>query len=441
MRPIEMTRILLAFGILVAIGSPGADAAPARPNVIVVLVDDMGYGDLGCYGAPDIRTPHIDRLAREGVKLTDFYANGPVCTPTRAALMTGRYQQRVGLEWAISPGQKEPGLPASETSLARMLKGNGYATAIFGKWHLGYRPEFGPLAHGFDEFFGLLSGNIDHYSHKEINGEPDLYEGTEPVEREGYATDLITARAVASIERHAREPFFLYVAYNAVHWPFQPPGRPDDVRDRASWFAGTRGDYARMVERIDDGVGQILSALERHGLAGETLVIVTDDNGGERLSRTEPLFHHKGTLWEGGIRVPCLLRWPGRLPAGSVSAQVGMTMDLTATVLAATATSPPEGRKLDGLDLLPVLRGEAPPVERTLFWRIDREDRHQKAVRKGRWKSIKDGGIEMLFDLEDDVGERRDLGYQHPEILAELRAELARWEAELGRTKPRFVVK
>src|SRR3982751_3608815 len=180
------------------------------------------------------------------------------------------------------PGQTKPGLPASETSLARMLKGNGYATALFGKWHLGYKPEFGPKAHGFDEFFGLLSGNVDHYSHKEDNGEPDLYDGTEPVERAGYATDLITERALAFVNRHAREPFFLYVAYNAVHWPFQPPDRPDDVRAPKNWTGGTRRDYARMMERVDDGVGALLAALERHDLAGRTLVIFADDNGGER---------------------------------------------------------------------------------------------------------------------------------------------------------------
>src|SRR5262245_8015408 len=185
---------------------------PKKPNVIIVLVDDMGWGDLGCYGSKDIRTPHADKLAAQGVRLTDFYA-APVCTPTRAALMTGRWQQRVGLEWAIYPGQKEPGLPVEETSLARMLKNAGYATGLFGKWHLGYRKEFGPNAHGFDEFFGLLSGNIDHYSHKEINDELDWYENTKPVEVSGYSTDLITNRAVSFIDKHAKTPFFLYVAY------------------------------------------------------------------------------------------------------------------------------------------------------------------------------------------------------------------------------------
>jgi arylsulfatase A-like enzyme len=432
----------VAVAGLLAVVAPGAGAAePRRPNVVVVLVDDMGYGDLGCYGATDIRTPHVDRLAREGVKLTDFYANGPVCTPTRAALLTGRYQQRVGLEWAIGPGQKGPGLPASETSLARMLKGRGYATAIFGKWHLGYKPEFGPNAHGFDSFFGILSGNVDHYAHREINGEPDLYEDTTPVTRAGYLTDLITARAVAYVDDHARAPFFLYVPYNAVHWPFQPPDRPDDARTRPSWFDGTRADYARMLERIDDGVGAILAALERQGVADDTLFVFTDDNGGERLSEVSPLFHHKGTLWEGGIRVPCLVRWPGHIPAGTVSARPAITMDLTATILAATGASLPAGRAPDGVDLLPALRGEGPSAGRTLFWRIERPDRSQRAARQGKWKYVRDGGIEGLFDLEQDPGERRDLGYRFPQVLAAMRGQVARWEAEMARTTPPFVVK
>jgi arylsulfatase A-like enzyme len=435
----------LAFALTLALlGGPGAAADSGngrRPNVVIVLVDDMGWADLGCYGSKDIRTPHVDRLAARGVRLTSFYSNGPVCTPTRAALMTGRWQQRVGLEWAIYPGQKEPGLPASETSLARMLKGAGYATALFGKWHLGYRPEFGPNAHGFDEFFGLLSGNVDHYSHKEVNGEPDWYDNTKPVEVAGYSTDLITARAVAFIDRHAREPLFLYVAYNAVHWPFQPPGKPQDVRSLPTWHDGTRKDYGAMVEAVDAGVGKILAALDRHGLADDSLVVFTNDNGGERLSDNGPLFHHKATLWEGGIRVPCVLRWPGHLPAGRVSDQAAIMMDLTATALAACRVAPPRGRVLDGLDLLPLLSGRAPPAERTLFWRIDRKDRQQKAVRRGAWKYVRDGGIELLFDLGQDPGERKDLAYRHPEEVVALRRLLAGWEAEMARAKPAFVVK
>lgn len=418
-----------------------AKAPPKRPNVVLILVDDMGYGDLSCYGCRDIKTTHIDKLAAGGVRLTDFYSNGPVCTPTRAALMTGRWQQRVGLEWAISPGMKEPGLPAKETSLARMLKDAGYGTGMFGKWHLGYKPEFGPNAHGFDEFSGLLSGNVDHYSHKENNGEHDWYENEKNTEVKGYSTDLITARAVDFIKRKGKDPFFLYVPYNSVHWPFQPPDKPDDVREKATWHNGTRKDYAAMLQRIDDGVGQITRALEDARVADNTLVIFTDDNGGERLSDNGPLFHHKATLWEGGIRVPCILRWPGTIPAGAVSNQPAITMDLTATILAACEVKPPEGRALDGVNLLPVLTGKADMPVRAFFWRIDRADRKQKAVRMGNWKYVRDGAIEMLFDLSRDVGERKDLGYQNPEKLADLRKLLADWEAEMAREKPAFQVK
>jgi arylsulfatase A-like enzyme len=438
------TRLLILFCLAALLpAGPARAERPAErklPSVVLILTDDMGYGDLGCYGCKDIRTPHIDALARAGVRLTDFYSNGPVCTPTRAALMTGRWQQRVGLEWAISPGQKEPGLPARETSLARLLKDAGYRTALCGKWHLGYKKEFAPNAHGFDTFYGLLSGNVDHYSHRENNGELDWYEDTRPVEVKGYSTDLITARAVAFIDRSAGRPFFLYLAYNAVHWPFQAPDRPADVRDKKTWTVGTRKDYAAMLERLDAGVGKVLAALDRHGVAKDTLVIFTNDNGGERLSDNGPFFHHKGTLWEGGIRVPCLLRWPGRLPAGKVSRQPAISMDLTATVLAAGGVRPPGGRKLDGIDLLPLLKGER-LQERTFFWRIGRPGRQQRAVRHGDWKLVRDGGIEQLFNLAEDPGERKDRAYRHPEVMRQLRARLAGWEKEMAAEKPMFRVR
>lgn len=441
--------LVLTLGIVV-IPMTGQDvwagqgpSAPSRvrQDVVLILLDDMGYGDLGCFGCTDIRTPNIDRLARQGVRLTDFYSNGPVCTPSRAALMTGRYPQRVGLEWAISPGDKVPGLPVEEVSLARMLKQTGYATGLFGKWHLGYRREFGPIAHGFDEFFGLLSADIDHYSHREITGEPDLYEGDQPVERKGYMTDLITRRSVAFIEKHAGRPFFLEVAYNAVHWPFQAPNRPDDVRDLDTWYEGTRDDYARMLERVDLGVGAILGALERHGLTNRTLVIVTNDNGGEQLSRHGPLAGRKGLLLEGGIRVPCVVRWPGRLPVGQSSSFPSMIMDLTATVLAAAGARPPASRKLDGIDLTPILDGTKPPPERTLYWRVDRDDFGQWAARRGKWKYIGTARGELLFDLQADIGERHNLAERYPGTVTGLRGAVVRWEAEMARSRPRFSVK
>ena len=448
MRPLGVLLLALLIALLPAapetLGAGGqqtpADARP-KPNVIFILVDDLGYSDIGSYGARDVRTPHLDRLAREGMRLTDCYSNGPVCTPTRAAFITGRYQQRVGLEWAILTGDRGPGLLTSETSIARMLKGDGYRTALFGKWHLGYKPEHAPNAHGFDEFFGILGGNADMYSHKGQKGEPELYEGTEPKDEPGYLTDLITARASAYVERHAREPFFMYVAYNAPHWPFQPPDKPDDVRTQENWAAGTRADYAKMVERVDAGIGHILRALDRHQIARDTLVVFTNDNGGERFSVNAPFAHRKATLWEGGVRVPCLARWPAGLPAGKVSHQPMMTMDWTATILAATKTAPPAGRPLDGTNLLPVLQGRAPQIERTFFWRIARDERKQKAVRRGKWKMLRDGGIDLLFDLEKDAGERHDVGYRNQDVLKQMRDLLRAWEADVDSTKPPFSVK
>ncbi len=416
-------------------------AAVRQPNVIFILSDDMGYADIGSYGSKDISTPNLDRLAREGVRLTNCYSNGPVCTPTRTGFVTGRYQQRVGLEWALVPADKDAGLPASETSIARMLKGNGYQTALFGKWHLGIKPEFNPTAHGFDEFYGILGGNVDMYSHRNSGGTPDLYEKTQPVTREGYLTDHITERAITYINEHKSDAFFMYVPYNAVHWPFQVPGTPNDVRTRETWFDGTRRDYKLMLERMDQGVGQILIALDRENLTRETLIIFTNDNGGERLSKNTPLANRKGTLWEGGIRVPCLARWSGHLPAGKVSDQAAITMDWTATILAATNTAPPAGRQLDGINLLPMLQGRAPQAERTLFWRITRDERKQKAVRKGKWKLLRDGNIELLFDLERDPGERHDVGYENQNMLKELRGLLAGWDAEMNRSNPPYLVK
>jgi arylsulfatase A-like enzyme len=413
----------------------GEEAKPRKPNILLIVADDLGYGDLGCYGCKDIRTPNLDRLAKEGARLTDCYASAPVCSPTRASLITGRYPQRAGFEWVIRYKEKERGLTVTETSLARLLKKAGYATGLFGKWHLGYKETFGPNAHGFDEFFGFLAADLDYYSHKDANGDPGLYENTRPVEQKGYLTDLITERSLAFLKKNARRPFFLEVAYNAPHWPFQVPDKPDDVRTTKNYGpeTGTRIDYVRMVEHLDRGVGKLLEAVESKGLAKETLVIFFSDNGGERLSDNRPLFHGKYTLWEGGIRVPCLMRWPGAIPARTVSAQPVITMDLASTILAAAGITPPSERPLDGEDVLPILAGKKPMRERTFFWRLPRPDEKfgQKAIRRGKWKYVWDREVELLFDLEKDSGERRNLAFQHPTVVKALRQALADWEAKL----------
>jgi arylsulfatase A-like enzyme len=453
MRRHNVARLLLvamAAGSALSVTHAQRDVAPvSRPNVVLILMDDLGYGDLGSYGATDARTPNLDRLAREGLRLTDAYANGSNCSPTRTGLITGRYQQRYGIEWPLGAvdGDSARGLPATGASLPALLKTNGYATGLIGKWHLGFTPEFGPNAHGFDEFFGFVSGAVDYYTHRRGDGTPDLYENTTPVEVPAYLTDEITKRAVSFVDRHATAPFFLEVAYNAVHWPFQPPDLPssehrDIPRSAAAGVPrlyqgpsdsvpATRADYVRMLERADLGVGQILRALERHALAKNTLVIFTNDNGGEWLSRNAPLSNRKSTLWEGGIRVPLLLRWPGVLPANRTSRQVAITMDLTATILAATGTALPANHPLDGINLLPILRGRSPTVERQLFWRRVRPSA-QRAVRAGGWKLLQDGVNFFLFDVAADPGERHDLTAAHPDLVRRLSAALDAWEREVG---------
>ena len=413
-------------------------AAQTRPNVVLIITDDAGYGDLGSYGAPDIRTPNIDRLAAEGARFTDFYA-APTCTPTRAALITGRYQQRVALETPLGNSTtpaRDLGLAPTGRSLPQLLKDHGYATGLIGKWHLGYKPEFQPNAHGFDYFFGHLSGYIDFYQHSGGDGVHDLWENGEPAHVDGYMTDLITERSLRYIREHAQQPFFLEVAYNAPHWPFQVPDQPS-VAPRNARFVqpheantSTRAEYAAMLERVDQGVGEIVAALETLGLTRDTLVIFTNDNGGEWLSRNAPLFHRKGTIWEGGVRVPLIMRWPGRIPAGRTTAQVGLTMDLTATILAAAGAPVPEETRLEGIDLLPRVQANAEPVERTIFFRV--AARQQRSVRQGDWKLMVEAGAVMLFNLADDPGERNDLAKERGDIAQRLRPLIAQWEKDVN---------
>jgi arylsulfatase A-like enzyme len=429
-----MTRVFALLVIAVtAFAAPSS--AQTKPNVVLIIMDDVGYGDYGSYGAPDIRTPNIDRLARDGVRFTDFYA-APSCTPTRAALITGRYQQRVMLEapLPVAPAGGR-GLPATGRSLPQLLKNNGYTTGLVGKWHLGYRPEYQPNAHGFDYFFGFLGGLVDYYQHTDQAGNADLYENGKAVRVDGYMTDLITERSVNFIEQHAQRPFFLEVAYNAAHWPFQVPDKPSVAPDNGRFVqpheehTSTRRDYAAMLERADLGVGRIVDSLQRLGLTRNTLVMFTNDNGGEWLSRNAPLYHRKDTLWEGGIRVPLIMKWPDRIPAGRTSSQVGIIQDLTATILAATGSPLPADAKLEGIDLLPLLTNRA-PVERTLFFRIT-ASRQQRAVRQGDWKLLVDAGDVLLFNLRADVGERNDLAKERPDIARRLRPLITEWEKDV----------
>jgi arylsulfatase A-like enzyme len=406
---------------------------------VLIVADDLGYGDLGSYGAPDVKTPHLDRLAREGVRLTDYYANAAVCTPTRAALITGRYQQRVQLERPLDTrGGIEQGLPVTGRSLPQLLKNAGYATGLIGKWHLGFKPEFRPNKHGFDAFWGYLSGYIDWYTHVRGDGEADLWENDTPSKLDGYFGHEVTKRAVKFIGDQGSRPFFLEVAYGAPHWPFQSPHHASvAVRKDNSMFQQpadpdppTRKDYVEILEDADAGVGQILAALQQRGLSQNTLVIFISDNGGEWLSRNAPFFNRKDTLWEGGIRVPAILRWPASLPSGRTSSQVAITMDLSATMLKAGGADTREAR-LEGIDLVPLLKGSSPPVERTLFWRISMMSRQQRAVRRGDMKLLLDGTLQLLFDVKRDPGERNDLAVQRPEVVRMLKPLIDAWEKDV----------
>ena len=435
---------LLAAAIAALLVTPLAAQAQqgtaAKPNVVLIITDDVGYGDLGSYGAPDVKTPNIDRLAREGMRLTDFYA-APSCSPTRTALISGRYYQRAGIQRPLGGPKSadgERGLPATGRSLPQLIKNAGYATGLVGKWHLGYKPEFRPKAHGFDYFWGFLSGLVDYYQHTDQGGNHDLYENDAPVHVEGYMTDLITDRSVKFIDDNKDRPFFLEVAYNAAHWPFQVPDKPSVAPNNARFVqpqdadTSTRQDYVAILERADQGVGKILAALDRLGLSRNTLVIYTQDNGGEWLSRNAPFFHRKDSVWEGGVRVPMIARWPARIPARRTSAQAGITMDLTATLLAATGAVVPADAKLDGVDLLPVLEGKAQPFERTLFFRNTLPNsRTQRAVRRGDWKVLADGPNVMVFNLKDDPGERNDLARTRQDIARTLRPLIAEWEKDV----------
>lgn len=426
---------MLAAGLAHRITVP-----PQQPNIVFFLADDLGYADLGCYGARDLQAPHLDQLAREGVRFTDCYATAPTCTPTRVSFLTGRYPQRFGkeLEWALGPHNKETaGLRPAASVLPAALKQAGYRSAIFGKWHVGWSPGYRPLRHGFDEFFGILLGNADMYTHKYHDGSDDLWENDRQVRMKGYLTELLAERAVDWVERNRDQRFFLYVPFNAVHWPFQPPGRPDDVPTSENWRDGTRESYVRMVESMDAAIGQVLDALRRRGLEENTLVVFTNDNGGERLSDNGALFHTKGTLFEGGIRVPAIVRWPRMLSRPHVTGQVSGTMDFTATFLNVAGVSPPAGIRLDGIDLLAVLAGRRTAFERPLFWRIDRAGRRQLAVRQGRWKYIDDFSNnrtfpELVFDLENDPSERKNVFVDQQPLAADLRRLALDWQTEVS---------
>ena len=418
----------------------------SRPNIVFILADDLGWADLSCYGRPDYKTPNLDRLAAQGIRFTNAYSAAPVCTPTRVGFHTGRYPARlpVGLEepiherTALSAEElKTIGIPAEHPTVSSLIKSAGYATALVGKWHLGYLPHFGPLKSGFDEFYGNMSGAVDHFTHKDMTASLDFFEGEVPVEKIGYMTDLLTQRAVEYIRRPHTKPFYLSLHYTAPHWPWEGP-KDKAVSDAMKYGpAGFRAGgslkiYAEMMKSLDAGIGEVLTELRRTGLEKNTLVIFTSDNGGERFSYNWPFRGQKMELYEGGVRVPAIVRWPGVTRAGSISDQPVITMDWTATMIAAAGGKPDPNYPLDGEDIKDVLGSNRPIFDRDFFWRTYRHG----GMRSGKWKYIREEKSEFLYDLSVDEREQADFKGTHPSILERLRGEFRKWESTVHAYPP-----
>jgi arylsulfatase A-like enzyme len=407
------------------------------PNIVFILADDLGYADLSCCGQPDFSTPNIDRIAERGVRFTQGYANSAVCSATRTALITGRYQYRLplGLEEPLSM-KTDIGLPPTHPTLPSLLRRAGYATALIGKWHLGMPPLFGPLKSGYERFWGIRTGAADYYTHLSPRGQPDLWDGDETILQSGYLTDLFGDQAVAAVNDYTRSgrPFLLSLHFNAPHWPWEAPG--DEAESRRliganlhHWDGGTQRTYARMVQAMDLQVGRVLQALDMTGAAANTIVIFTSDNGGERFSATWPFTGIKTELLEGGLRVPALVCWPERIAAGRTSEQVMITMDWFATLLAAAGTAPNPDYAPDGIDLLPVLTGSGQIQPRKLYWRY--KTNAQRALREGDFKYLKIRGNTYLFNVVEDPRERANLKSRMPALFARLEQEWADWNESM----------
>ena len=428
---------------------------PSKPNIVVIYTDDLGYGDLSCYGSDEIRTPHLDALAGDGVRFTDWYSNSPVCSPSRAALLTGRYPNRAGVPRILAGKRGTPGLPSEEVTLASALKPHGYRTALFGKWHLGVAEEMRPNRHGFDEFFGFLAGCVDYYSHifywqqaRGVNPLHDLWHNEREVWHNGrYFTELVTEKAVDCIERGSDDPFFLFASYNAPHYPMHAPRAyldrfPDLPRDRRI--------MAAMISAVDDGVGSIVKALKDAGEYENTLIFFSSDNGPSRETRNwldgnEDLYYggtagifrgHKGSLYEGGIREPAIMTFPGTIPSNQTIDTPCAMFDVFPTVFEAAGLPLPD-HQIDGQSVLGLVTGKETPPHEQIFWEYGPK---QLAVREGNWKLVLNGredGIEAvdgahLSDLSRDPSEEVNLADQEAERVDRLTRDVRAWDEEIG---------
>lgn len=445
---------LFRFGIAILAVGPllfGQAATEQRPNIVLLYIDNVGWGDLSCYGNPAVRTPNIDRLASEGVRLTDFYIPSSSCSPSRGALLTGRYPVRNGLSHQLSVQENWTGigLPHSERLLPEYLRVNGYATGAFGKWNIGFAVGSRPTDRGFDEYIGCISGNCDYYTHI-YNGRNDMRIGTEPATVQGYSTDIFADAAADFIRRNANRPFFAFVPFNAAHYPNRKnksPGQPFRWQAPAEFFRLYGYDpessvpehgYRAVLTALDAGIGRVLEQLDRERIADRTLVVLASDNGGWvgprkpelEVASNAPFRDGRTSLYEGGVRTPCILRWPGRLPARTVVREPLINMDLFVLALRAAGLEMPQDRDVDGRDPMPALRDGAPSPHRNLYFQY----RQTTAMRQGRWKIVRsspDMAVE-LYDLSVDFAETTDLATARPELAERLSTELADWLAAFG---------
>lgn len=420
--------------------SKGAQPEAKSPNIVFILADDLGYADVACYGRPDLSTPNIDSIARRGLRFLQAYANSAVCTASRTALITGRYQYRLrlGLEEPLV-GNSDVGLPLEHPTLPSLLKKRGYSSTLVGKWHMGVLPRFGPLKSGYDHFYGLRGGALDYFSHADEEGKEDFWEDDVPLHRVGYLTDLLGSRAVDVVNGYAKSghPFMVSLHFNAPHWPWEAPGDEAESErlKRAGSGAllhfdgGSQKTYQKMIEDMDRQIGRVLQALDAHGLTENTIVIFTSDNGGERFADTWPFTGKKTELLEGGLRIPSLISWPARLPRGKTTDQVAIGMDWLPTLLAAAGAEADPAYPLDGMNLLPILTRNGAPVPRKLFWRY--KANAQRAARDGDYKFLKILDNTFLFNVVEDPLERANLKERQKDVYHRIVREWHEWNSSM----------
>ena len=433
LRGAALGSIALAVGVDKAFGQQ----VSGPPNIVFIMADDLGYADVSCYGRPDISTPNIDGLAAKGVRFLQAYANSAVCSATRTALITGRYQYRlpIGLEEPLAG--RDVGLPPDHPTLPSLLKKAGYGTTLVGKWHLGLLPKFGPLQSGYDHFYGFRGGAVDYYTH--ANKKDDLWDDDVQVHQMGYLTDMLGSRAVDVVNGYAKSgrPFLISLHFNAPHWPWEAPGdqaESNRLRSASSLFdfdGGTQKTYQRMIQEMDLQIGRVLEALNANSMAKNTIVIFTSDNGGERFADTWPFTGRKTELLEGGLRIPAIISWPASIPQGRTTDQVAVTMDWMPTLLAAAGLSSDPAFLPDGINLLPMLKQDAATVERKLFWRY--KANAQRAARDGDYKYLKILDNTFLFNVVEDPMERANLKERHKDVYDRIMAEWHEWNATMLR--------